>query len=467
MKHKKSIWMAASVTVCFLLLAVTACKKSTAISPIVAKQSRLDWNLKTTVGAYQEIGNTDPKWDEPATNALAAFAASRSQSFAPDEDWATIIRTNCDAAVQAGCDDTMIRYLYIKYTMSQTNSSKNFTDAFCKTEADMDQSQYPSIRKFYAALRAQQQLYYTYPTNFDRQEAGELAQHIYDNLIATVADKTTPPEEAYEASSEGLHQMSGSKDWYERCYNELEKSFFANWPKESVSFLLKGEAYLQMAWLARGTGYAKDVTQEGWKSFGEHLAVAETSLKKAWQLNPKDPRIPTIMIRVDEAQQKDRDDMELWFNRAMTLNPNNYEACKSKLHYLYPQWYGSRDEMIAFGRECVASTNWGGYVPIILVDAHTDYNTFSENSDEEKQDYWKQPDVWPDIKASYDRFFELNPNATDIYKNYAWYAYHAEQWDAFIELAPKVRSADYSFFGGTDEFEKMIQIAKDNAGKPK
>jgi hypothetical protein len=157
--------------------------------------------------------------------------------------------------------------------------------------------------------------------------------------------------------------------------------------------------------------------------------------------------------------------MELWFSRAMALNPNNYEACKNKLHFLYPQWYGSRDEMIAFGRECVASTNWGGYVPIILVDAHTDYNTFSDNSDEEKLAYWKQPEVWPDIKSAYDRFFELNPDATDIYKNYAWYAYHAEQWEAFNQLVSKVRPEDYNFFGGKDEFDKMVELAGEHTGK--
>jgi hypothetical protein len=460
--------MAAFVTVCFLLLAVTACKKTTAPTSIETKQSRLYWNLKTTVGAYQEIGNTDPKWDEPATNALAEFAASRSQSVVPDEDWATIIRTNCDAAVQAGCDDPMIRYLYVRFSMSQTNSAQDLAKAFCDVALDMQKSSYQSIRKFYASSRALDQLFFAYGTNTAAiSESQEIMADVSQNLFPTIQDKTLPVEEVYEVCHYALQLATGSANGYARLYNDMEGPLFSNWPNAPTSWLLKGESYLQMAWLARGTGYANNVTQEGWKSFGERLVTARSALEKAWQLNPKNPRIPTLMIRVDEAQQKSRDDMELWFNRAMTLDPNNYEACKNKLHYLYPQWYGSRDEMIAFGRECVASTNWGGYVPMILVDAHTDCNTYSQDSDEVKQAYWKQPDVWPDIKAAYDRFFEIKPNATDIYKNYAWYAYHAEQWDAFNELVPKVRPVDYNFFGGADEFNKMVQLAKEHASNPK
>ena len=30
--------------------------------------------------------------------------------------------------------------------------------------------------------------------------------------------------------------------------------------------------------------------------------------------------------------------MELWFQRAMELNPNDYDACNYKLLYLEPKW---------------------------------------------------------------------------------------------------------------------------------
>lgn len=66
------------------------------------------------------------------------------------------------------------------------------------------------------------------------------------------------------------------------------------------------------------------------------------------------------------------------------------------------------------------------------------------------RDYWKQHEVWSDINAAYERFFEVNPDATGRYYQYALYAYKCEQWTKFIELIPiempnTVFAAGYGF----------------------
>jgi hypothetical protein len=427
-------------------------------------ETRLDWNLKTLVGAYQVAGYDDPKWDKPATNALAEFARSRSRVVESDENWAEIIGTNCDAAIKAGCDDPMIRYLYIRNCMSQTNSAKDFSDAFCKVEVEMQQSSYPAIRKFYVSLRALDQVYYTYYTNADRGVVHGLAIDIIDGLMQTLEDKAMPPDEVYDACQETLREWSGGRNQYENCYRKIEQSLFQNWPNESVSWLLKGEAYIKMAWFARGNGYADTITDEGAKTFAADLAIADQSLEHAWALNSKDSRIPHQMMTVELGQGRGRDTMELWFGRAMTINSNDYDACSSKLYYLEPKWYGSTDAMLEFGRECVQSTNWGGRVPLILEAAHNNIcNEYIAES--ERTNYWSQPEVWADIKSAYERFFELNPDATRYYHNYARYAYRAEDWDKLNELIPKLGPINYNFFGGKDEFDRMVQLAKEHAGK--
>jgi hypothetical protein len=121
--------------------------------------------------------------------------------------------------------------------------------------------------------------------------------------------------------------------------------------------------------------------------------------------------------------------------------------------------------MLDFGRECVQNTNWGGRVPLILVDAH--YNICNEFTDEsDRTNYWKQPDVWVDIKSAYERFFQLHPDDTSSIPYYAWYAYHAEDWNKLNELIPKLGPANYAFFGGKDEFDKMVQTARQYSSPP-
>jgi hypothetical protein len=461
------IWIGSCVA---SFLIVAGCKKTDASKTLPSEagpSTRLDWNLKTLVDAYQKAGHTNPKWDEQARSALTEFARNRSRSTAPNEASRLIISNNCAAAVETGCDDPMVRYLYNRYC--QTGSKQALADALCKGAQEMEQSSYPSIRKFYAWQRASQQIIvaYGYGTNIP-PEVRRLPvwQDAQANLQATLSDLTMPPEEVYDCCHDFLDEWKGSPEHYDALYHAMEKGFPENWKKSPMMMLLKGEAYIEMAWHARGGGYANTVTSNGWKLFGQRLTVAEKALTNAWQLNPNEPRIAVKMITVELGQGLGRDRMDLWFHRAMALDPNDYDACNAKLWYLEPKWYGSVEDMLAFGRECVHNKQWGGHVPLILMDAHLAVQKdFTDDSS--KAAYWKQPEFWLDLKNAFDRFFELNPEETSWYHNYAWYAYQAGQWDALNALISKLGPINYDYFGGKDKFETMVALAKEHAGETK
>ena len=86
-----------------------------------------------------------------------------------------------------------------------------------------------------------------------------------------------------------------------------------------------------------------------WELFRERLARAEVALERAWRLDPNNARAATQMLIVELGQGKGRTHMEEWFRRAMKADPGNYSACSRKLYYLEPKWYGSEEEMLAFG----------------------------------------------------------------------------------------------------------------------
>jgi hypothetical protein len=431
--------------------------------------SRLDWNLKTLVIAYQKAGHTSSKWDEPAKRSLTEFARVRSQSTESNEDGGLIISKNCKAAADAGCDDPMIQYLSVRFCMDQSNTKQAFVDAFCKAAVEMEKSTYPNIRKFYAWHRAGEQATYAYGygTNIPAEiERLRIWAHAETNLLEALSDHTMPPEEAYDSCHELLQVWQGGKEHYSLLYHRMESQFPDNWTNAPLIQLLKGEAYIAMAWHARGNGYANTVTSDGWKTFADRLVVADGALTRAWQLNTNDPRAAVEMMTVQLGQGQGRDRLELWFNRAMQADTNDYDACSSKLYYLEPKWYGSVDDMLAFGRECVENKKWGGHVPLVLMDAHIAIQQqFIEDS--EKTNYWKQPVVWLDLKNAFERFFELNPEEIGWYHNYAWYAYQAEQWTTFNSLIPKLAPGNYDIFGGKTNFEQMVALARDRAGETK
>jgi hypothetical protein len=466
-----------------LALTVTSCKKAaapvppteshsaTTSTPAETTQDRLAWNLGTLVDPYKNAGYTSPRWDDPAIRALTEFARVRAEALNTNEPWGQIISTNVAAAIQAGCNDPMVRYLLVRFSLNSTNSRETFLDQYCAVAQDIQNTSYPPIRKFYAAQRAVDQLFYTYgyhTNNFELHAMfPKMMALIGPNVVAALNDKSMPAEEAFEICDAALTSMKGEgiADYgaYSQAYSCVEGPIFQNWPNAYTSFLLKGEAYVQLAWGARGPGYSDTVTPEGWKLFNERITVAENALTNAWQANPNDSRIADQMLEVELGQGEGRDRMELWFGRAMALNPCDYYACARKLLYLQPKWYGSVDDMLQFGRECATNTQWAGDISMIMLDAHYFISCMYTNQ-EDQDNYWKRPEVWPDLQTAYGRYFQVNPNDTGRYGQYALYAYKCGQWKEFLDLIKNFGPASYDYFGSRAEFDKMVATAKQNVG---
>jgi hypothetical protein len=460
------LWLAACVSIS---LSISGCGdakyvRRTADDP--DKQEQLNWNYQTTVDVYQKSHYKSFRWNTHAVTALAEFSCYKTGVFTNNEPCAKIIGDNAAAAVHSGCQDPMVIYLYIKFAMSQTNSPQAFTDAFYQTAIAMANSPYPDVRKFYSGFRTIQQFIYAEKNPSDwNQDMDSLSKQTEDNLFNMLNDSHTPREEVYDACSEYLNLWSGSKERYPKLWARMEPLVFQSWSDDETMWLLKAGVCVKLGWFARGNGYANTVTQDGERDFEKNLAGAEDAVNHAWKINPQDVRIPQQMMDVLLGQGGERDRMETWFNRGMQLDPNNYQICTSKLYYLEPKWYGSREDMLAFGRECVTNANWGGNVPLILADAH--WNYCRGYIDKSVQDnYWKQPDVWPDIKAAYDRFFQLNPDEVGHHHNYAWYAYTCGQWNEFLHQTTLFSAGtNYDYFGGKKSFDDMMETARENSGK--
>jgi len=427
------------------------------------REARFKWNLATLAGDYDKNGTKDPKWDRPVREALTIFA--RARSYGPEQE-AGFPKNLADAvnmAVDAGCNDPMVKYLHLRFCRV-VNDTNEMASAFRDVCNELLRSDYSAVRKFYGCMRAAEARYHVSGRprreNPDSIAGWNIFKRAHDELISFLADKTAPEAEVDEACHDYLKLASHVTGDLDFVFGQIEAPLFANRPKSSVPYLLKGECYQLYAWAARGNGMADTVTPDGWKGFAERLAVAEAALDQAWKINPHDARIANAMMAVELGQGKGRERMELWFQRAMAIAPNYYDACSAKLYYLEPKWHGSPDDMLAFGRECVASEKWQGWVPLILKEAHDSLAKYAEKA--KRTNYWTQAEVWPDIKASFDKFFTLNPEAVNWRQTYARYAYSCEQWDAFKEQVKLAGDISYEYFGGRDEFDKMMKTATEH-----
>ena len=430
-------------------------------------EQRLAWNQTTLRDAYDKVGNKNAKWDDCARRALEGFARVRtlhSEESEAKSEMRRTIATNCAQAVATGCNDPMIAYLHALYPVGDEGTNAGVVaQAFRKAADDLNRSAYPYIRKFYGADRAARKLKLAAGTNTP-PEVHHYRKLAVTNLTLALQDKSIPIGEVDAACESMRGTLSSNKKQMEQFYFQVEKTLFTNWPESSFPWLFKGQFYVTHAWAARGSGYAYTVTEEGWKHFAERLAVAEEALQRAWGMNPSDVRIPLAMLNVELGQGRGRQRMERWFSLAMSIDTNSYAACRAKLYYLEPKWHGSEADMLAFGRRCAESREWGGQVPLALAHAHDSLAKYVEKK--KREDYWKQSHVWSDIRKAYNRFFELNPHAAPSFKQrYARHAYQCEQWEELNKLIPQLGDIDYEVFGGRAEFEKMVALAHENSSK--
>jgi hypothetical protein len=198
-------------------------------------------------------------------------------------------------------------------------------------------------------------------------------------------------------------------------------------PQSPQAMLMKARVLLEEGWRMHTDYPGKDVDQINRDSFNERCAQAAQLLEAAWKLDPDDARIASLMITCSlrDAGGGERDAIEQWFARAIAADPDSRDACGRKLYALYPGWYGSHEDMLAFGRECLKSENWRGGIPAILLRAHQIVGDASGDAKE----YYARPDVWRDLADFYEGQLVNYPDDALHRSQFAKAATQAGRWD--------------------------------------
>jgi hypothetical protein len=145
---------------------------------------------------------------------------------------------------------------------------------------------------------------------------------------------------------------------------------------EWARLTLMGCIEVKRAWASRGGSWASKVTDEGWKGFAQHLKIAHDQLTASWKMRPDRPEAAAEMITVvmGDCVQGD-DSLRLWFDRAVTAHFDYMPAYHHLQWALRPRWGGSHDQMLAFGRTCLATKRYDTYVPIYYLDVLNDISS--------------------------------------------------------------------------------------------
>jgi hypothetical protein len=377
-------------------------------------------DAKDRLECYGKFGKKDARWDAAVREAMAV-------RLGPDGDLGAVIRAY-KKAIDAGCDDPLVTYLYARTRWLARDGDRDEVLELQRDAATaLATSQYPAEGKCRAAAR------YIEQTGARHEQLWKVCRETVAAALAETKRSAEDVSDFAEMVYGALSRLEGPHNAFQRVYDAYSKAR----PLDAGPRVMLGQRYVEYAWEARGGDVAANVRREQWQGFHERLLVARKALEKAWELDPDDDRAPTAMITVAMGEGAPRREMEKWFARAMKANPDNRDACAKKLYYLYPRWHGSHAEMIAFGRECLATQNYWGPLPEVLYDAHM---AVSREVPDAKA-YLAIPAVWADLEAVHRNFLDIFPDSFKV----PWYrsrlaklACECQQWDAAVKAFEEI-----------------------------
>lgn len=133
-----------------------------------------------------------------------------------------------------------------------------------------------------------------------------------------------------------------------------------------IPHMLGAKIALRRAWRGRGGGWARDVTEDGWRIWRQQTQIAFIEAQKAHALNPNQPMAASMLVELcwgeDESQGKEFSS-RYWFEQA-TAAMIDYEPAYSKYAWgIMPRWGGSTRMLMNFAKECTDTQRYDIDIP--------------------------------------------------------------------------------------------------------
>jgi tetratricopeptide (TPR) repeat protein len=413
------------------------------------------WLQDHLLNAYESHGDKNIKWDDDVRKLLKYVAHMRSLELSEPPK---ALLDQIMLIERKGCMDPLFLYIVSRYDMFRSDYPRAIQSKIDVYEV-LKASSYGPLEKYYAACRAAT---FSRKVGIDSKHKSHL--YYYNEAIACFQQAVSEPNMIAWDLDMGLRHLVNMIDQLEDrefmnyTYKAVVPALIKRWPNDPDVLRALGYFHLRLGWSARGGEYADKVSDESWSVFTQELNTAALILEKSWAIAP-DGMTAAYMTEVELGQGKGRNRLELWFSRAMILKPDNITACEVKLTYLRPRWYGTHQEMMDFGKECVQK-KWTGLVPMIMV--HTINAIGLDLPKDERPVFYQNSENWKLMKEGFNKFSSINGADPEIDSQYIRYASRAHAWTDLLSKANGLMVMDFSYYGGQANFESLIQEAMEN-----
>jgi hypothetical protein len=391
---------------------------------------------KNVLAIYDAANDASEKWYAQGRTAVELFIYWSIGSDFYGEGLLQTANNYAKAAYDKGCRDPLIRTICDVYTYQEKHSIKmeGATEQRENIES-IFKSGYPTICKYDAAVAGVRNVaHFTLERNKrgwkeDMTPAIEFWKSYLDQALAELSSLIqagAPEDFVFDCVVRLVDGMDRSPEMMEVLNSRLEPTLATAGASERLILLSKGRFLIDWAWTARGTGWAKTVTEEGWRLMGERLQLAHEILEGGAKKFPKDAHFPISLLSVELGLGMGKPYMESLFKRAVEIDPSNYTAYSRKMYYLQPRWHGSPEEVFEFGLECIKTGRWSDKIPLAFIHG-VDLIADQNEGLYESEPLWK---IVNDVLAEY---LKRYPESTHYRTRYLEWAAKSKHWDVARE----------------------------------
>ncbi|MEA2709813.1 MAG: hypothetical protein QOF78_2414 [Phycisphaerales bacterium] len=425
-------------------------------------KAMLAFNRRALHDVYAKSGKKNPKWDALVLKLFDGMAIRHANFRAeqvyrlPDEPPPPELMARAQAAIDAGCDDPLVRYCLAALQQEQNRPAAELMPAMEQLAAELTASAEPSWRGVWAQHRICRLIGADDPAG--RANHWERFKDVAIDLIVRWKYQDIDARIIYEQIWMTLE--SEGPDYQQAFVKALNaKKGGDPWLRE----MILGSADVKAAWHYRGGGWANTVTDGGWAGFNRHLDQARDHLTAAWKLQPKFPEAAAEMITVamgagDRLGESDR----AWFDRAVAAQFDYAPAYASFLWASRPRWGGTIGKMYDFGVECAQTKRYDTRVPRFLLRALDDIA-----SDMNGPQFWRQPGVYEQVKELYDGLAgetakrKVPEESDKLRSEQAAFAWRVQRYDEARIILDE--QGDHFYRGAFERYGAMGMLAASHA----
>jgi len=225
-------------------------------------------------------------------------------------------------------------------------------------------------------------------------------------------------------------------------------------PEHPAPYIAKAELLIAYAWHARGSGWAKNVSDEQWQKFRSRIAQARKVLEDSALISGNHPNWFVKMAVIAKVQNWPATEFTQLYDSAAALYPNYYFIHFAAASYFQPRWHGSKAALRQFVENAVAQSKAQEGLTLY---ARIYWSQLWALKDKTFEQGYAQ---WPQMKQGFDDIMTDYLDSKWNLNAFAFYACMAKDWQTTKQLISQLNNAPLlKVWGSTTKYKQCDKMS--------